>query len=172
MDYVPIAGQVVRAHRARSLFDYLPANLETFLVLLINHFGHVDQFLARRNRIPSLKMKSKPNTNSVTAALVMTVTLVKATICSREGQETRFSSTRTSRRNFRTRTKRLTCSCPCWGRRWGRRFPCFFCSRSSRSWRRRISRFMPTPFRLDQQGWRDSNPQPPVLETGALTNFE
>jgi len=33
-------------------------------------------------------MKSKPNTNSVTAALVMTVTLVKATICSREGQET------------------------------------------------------------------------------------
>src|SRR6476659_3807145 len=86
----------------------------------------------------------------------------------RVGQSTFFSSRRTSRRNWRT-PARLRFSC-CAARRVvaggaaRRSTPDPFWRRSAFSCARFICRFMLLPL----QARRDSNPQPPVLETGAL----
>src|SRR6476661_11204172 len=86
----------------------------------------------------------------------------------RVGQSTFLSSRRTSRRNWRT-PARLRFSC-CAARRdvaggaARRSTPDAFWRRSAFSCARFICRFMLLPL----QARRDSNPQPPVLETGAL----
>src|SRR4249920_973912 len=86
----------------------------------------------------------------------------------RVGQSTFLSSRRTSRRNCRTPVRlRFSCCAARFvvvGGDERRSVPAAFCCRSARSCARFICRFMVLPL----QARRDLNPQPPVLETGAL----
>src|SRR5262245_60030166 len=102
------------------------------------------------------------NTTAISTTIVEFVTSFLV------GQATFFSSARTSERYWRGPVFSLVGCCCGWARRSGARglsAPCF-------AMRRFVCRFtliLPERSRSRvEQGRRDSNPQPPVLETGAL----
>src|SRR5581483_2054356 len=108
---------------------------------------------------------------AVTRTTAISTTTVEVTTSCLSGQATFFSSARTSRENSLT-VIRSRCGgggagrrrsagggvSPPWRFIW--RLVCRFTAASVRSG--------PVPSRPVEQGRRESNPQPPVLETGAL----
>src|SRR5215510_9938670 len=97
------------------------------------------------------------NTTAISTTIVEFVTSFLV------GQATFFSSARTSERYWRGPVFSFVGCCCGWARRSGARglsAPCF-------AMRRFVCRFTALLSRVEQ-GRRDSNPQPPVLETGAL----
>src|SRR5579872_303839 len=122
---------------------------------------------------------------AVSTTTATSTTIDELSVSARVGQATRRSSARTSRRNSATRCGKLSVwvrsasarAPPCTGGRGGwRRVPTEgLPSSSSCPWRwssRLVSRFTTHLAGVGggeaKQGRRDSNPQPPVLETGAL----
>src|SRR3990170_1498733 len=174
VDHVPVARQVERTRRCGRFWlgeDVLGGG-----------WDHEASVRSTKSKTRFFMTISKPNTTRVRAIEVMSVTDTNAIICWRLGHDTRCSSVRTSRRNCRSRCQRVGRSgdpggrAPPRARRRGAGPPASFWRRSSRSARRRISQFMASrssaclsAFSI-QQGWRDSNPHPPVLETGALAS--
>src|SRR2546423_15658300 len=108
--------------------------------------------------------QSKPKISDVITTRPMTTTSVVLKISWRGGHATFFISPRTSER-YCTGPVRSVCGPDGAGRRSGRAgrsAPC-------RAIARLVCRFMaPRANVRFEQGRRDSNPQPPVLETGAL----
>src|SRR5262245_33348121 len=97
------------------------------------------------------------NTTAISTTIVEFVTSFLV------GQATFFSSARTSERYWRGPVFSFVGCCWGWARRSGARglsAPCFAIMRF-------VCRFTALLSRVEQ-GRRDSNPQPPVLETGAL----